>query len=196
MATTSNYRERRHPKFSWIPILVHFIFANAIAYTLSPNHDLSLATVLLAKNVSKIIPSISGYMAMAPDLHWAAFYLLICWLGAPFYILFCWRLSGSVLPTWVATQKPIRFWAVSIGNLVGAVGLLTLPQPHILLSDATESIRSTALVVSLMKESSVVFAIVTFTLVWVFSFVFAASVRAVQLRLFGNIYDQLKGSKN
>lgn len=176
---------QNHPKFSWIPVLLHFAVANILAWVIQANHALSLAAVRVAEDASQLIPSISGYLAMAPNPGWAALYLLIAWLGAPFYISFFWRLTGSVLPGWVAEQKPVRFWAVCFGSLVGAVGALALPQKHIHISDATESVRSTAILASLMKESSIVFAIVTLTVVCTFSFALAVPLRSILLRLFG-----------
>lgn len=174
-----------HPKFSWIPVLLHFAVANLLALIIQANHALSLAAVRVAEEASQLIPSISGYLAMASNPGWAAFYLLIAWLGAPFYISFFWRLTGSVLPSWVAEQKPVRFWALCFGSLIGAIGTLTLPQKHIHISDATESLRSAAALASLMKESPVVFAIVTLTVVCTFSFALAVPLKSILLRLSG-----------
>lgn len=172
-----------HPKFSWIPVLLHFSVANLLALVIQANHAFSLAAVRVAEGISQFIPSISGYLVMASNPGWAAPYLLIAWLGAPFYISFFWRLTGSVLPPWVAEQKPVRFWTVCLGALLGAVGALTLPQKHIHISDATESVRSAAALASLMKESSIVFAIVTLTVVCTFSFALAVPLKSILLRL-------------
>jgi hypothetical protein len=79
-------------------------------------------------------------------------------------------------------------------NSIGAVTLLVLPLRDTRLSDASESIRSTAIAVSLMKEYSLVFAAITLVVVCVFSFVSAATIKAIQLRLSGSVSDHVEGS--
>lgn len=181
------------PRFSYVPIILHGLVAYALSSLVQIGRELSAVVVRLAEAMALIVPSIAGYFAMAPNPNWAASYLLICWLGAPFYFWFCWRLAGSVLPGWVAEQKASRFWTLSAINLIGAVTLVVVPTRHTRLTDASESVRIAALVLSLMKEYTWVFAAVTLVLVCCFSFVSAASIKAIQLRLSRSVSNHVEG---
>lgn len=181
-------------RFSWIPIVGHFLAAYALSWIVQASTDLSVAIVRIAEPLSLVIPSIAGYSAMSSNPQWASCYLIACWLGAPYYIWFFWKLAGTVLPNWVAAQTASKFWLVSIINLTGAISLIFLPMKRTHLTDASESVRATATVVSLMKEYPLVYAAVIMAVVCAFSFVSAATTRSIVLRLIGMPSDFLRGS--
>jgi hypothetical protein len=171
------------PTFSWIPILLHFLGAVLVSWLIQSNRQALAIVQPIVDFFSYVIPSISGYSGMSPNPRWAKVYLVLCWISVPFYFIFFWRLSAFVLPAWVSSQKAGYFWMIAVINLTGSVSSLLLPSERSHIVDASESVRTVAAVASLMKANYLVFAIVCMAVVFAFSFISAATIQAIRLRL-------------
>ena len=170
-------------RLTWAEIIVHFAvtgFLSLLIYELSGKYP---SVYMLVETASSIVPSLEGRSLISPDPEWAIIYQIACWVGSPFYLIKFWRMCGAVLPMWVLSQRPMRFWMVIVTVSVGVLAIWFFPQTDFLPKDSGESIRLVSGVVTLMKNYHAAFAIVVYSLVLAFSFSLPVAIMAVLIRV-------------
>jgi hypothetical protein len=173
----------RATRFSWGPLLAHFVLAIGISLLATASDPVAALVRPIVDFLAGAIPSISGYAAMSDHPQWARTYLAGCWIGAPYHLRFWWRLMAPHMAVWAPSQRWARFWFVTMGGIGFALGMLVMPVAGQHVTDASESVRTVAMLVSLMKASNVVLAVVGIGVVWTSAFLLGASVKAIQIRL-------------
>lgn len=168
------------PVFSWIPIAIHFLLANLLAWLAISLPDYHENFQPLVDWVALVIPSVAGMGELSPSPPWGEIYVLCCISGSPIYMRFVWRFGGFALPQWVKDQTPFRFWFHMIGLILAVVGALYFLKPS---THAYTSIRSADFIDMLIKESYLAFGVVALALVITFSGLLSAAVKAIQLRI-------------
>lgn len=173
-----------NPKFKWIPLLAHFWVATM--FGLVAQRSTILHELIIPATVQFVswIPSVAGYAAMSSDPGFTRAFLMAAWVGMPYHVLQWAKIMPPVLGPWTRQQSPIGFWVKIIIFIVLVLGSLMLPSIQYQPTDATQSVRATAGLVSLMKESFPVLLLVSFLEVFVSSFLLAAVLVGGYLRLF------------
>jgi hypothetical protein len=173
-----------NPKFKWIPLLAHLGVATIFAWVVQGSTSLHQLFTPVTVQFASWIPSIAGYAAMSSDPGFTRAFLMAAWIGVPCHVLQWAKIMPPVLGPWVHQQSPIGFWMKIVIFIVLVLGSLMLPSIQYQPTDATQSVRATAWLVSLMKESFPVLLLVSFSLVFVCSFLLATVVVGGYLRLF------------
>lgn len=173
------------PRLGWSPIIIHFMFASIVSWVVFTFGE-CLGVKYWLDVIIGVIPSIAGMSLISPNPNWAKIYMLTCWVGAPLYIHFIWRAAEIIYHDWVWQQSTSRFWLLMTVCVIVITSMLFIPSVSRTPTDATESVRLTAQLTSLMKENYLVFSIIGYFFVFSFSIMAGAVCKLIQIRLFKN----------
>lgn len=185
----NNPEVKSNQKFKWMPVFTHF--GIAILFALSVRLSASLYELIapLTIQLASLIPSIAGYAAISSDPGFTQAFLLVAWVGMPYHVFEWAQILPPVLRPWAHQQGRMEFWVKIVIFIALAISAWALPTAQYYPTDATQSVRAVSLWVSLMKEYFPLLLLVSFSLVFVFSFLFATALVGGYLRLF-SIDDQ------